>query len=111
MTFISERYAVPYTSEYAQIGTAQTFMLSTGCYAPTTGMFRGQQAEQAFLSLENAQLRYKLNGSAPATNCGHLFLAGDYMVLDHVEQLQNLKFLKEAEASGTAYLHITYFAG
>ena len=61
--------AQPYTSEYFQAGTGSLCALTTGLYFPSSGVCRGP-ADQALISLENADVRYKLNGSSPAASCG-----------------------------------------
>ena len=107
---IIQCYLVPYTSEYAKIGTAQTMALSTALYAPQTGYARGQLANQAFISVEFGNVRYRLLNTAPATACGHVLAALDYLSLDDVNQMQNIRFFNEG-ATATAYVHVTYFAG
>jgi hypothetical protein len=101
-------YNVPTTSEYFLVGTACSVALTTGNYFMQTGYARGQGANGAFLNLENANLRYKINGSSPATNCGHLFVAGDYLSFEDVSMLYNFQALNASDVA-TAYLHVTYF--
>lgn len=101
--------AQPYTSEYFQASTASLYVLTTGLYAPSSGICRSY-ADRALISLETANIYYKMNGSAPATGCGHLFIPGDYLVLDDPAQMINFKFMN-AEGTATAYVHVTYFGG
>jgi|WetSurMetagenome_2_1015567.scaffolds.fasta_scaffold205517_2 hypothetical protein len=103
-------FAVPTTSEYKLIGTACSEALTTSNYFMSTGYARGQQANEVVVSLEGANLRYKINGSAPATNCGHLFLAGSYLEFGDVAVMQKFKVLNEV-GTATAYLHATYLYG
>lgn len=103
-------FNVPATSEYLTIGTSQTGHLTTGNYFMTTGYARGQGANGAFLTLENANLRFKVNGSAPATACGHIWNAGDAISFEDVTMLRNLQLLNEG-AVATAYVQVTYFFG
>ena len=102
--------SVPYTSESWVLGTACATALATANYFPQTGAAGRLGANGAFISLEGANLRYKMNGSAPATSCGHLFLANGSISFDDVSILRNLRVLNEA-GSATAYVHITYFGG
>ena len=103
-------FNVPYTSEFQLLGTGCATSLLTANYAPTTGVARGQRANGIFLTLENTDLRYNLNGSAPATSCGHILAVGDSMALEGVEAIQNLKILNEGGTAST-YIQVTYFAG
>lgn len=109
MTLI-EFAAVPYTAEYFLATTSVVFALTTGNYFPSTGVCRSSMADRAFISVETANMRYKINGSAPATACGHLLVAGDYLVLDDPAQIANFQMLNEA-GTATAYVYVTYFGG
>lgn len=108
---ILEFSAVPYTSEYFLAGTGSLCALTTANYFPSVGLGRNMAATRAFLSLDPAaNVRFKMNGSAPAANCGHIFAGGDYITLDDISQIKNFQFMP-ASASATAYLHVTYFEG
>lgn len=102
--------AVPYTSEYFLASTGSLYALTTGCYFPTAGIANHMQANMAYVSVENANIRFKINGSAPATACGHLILDGNYIIMDDVSQMKNFSMMNEA-GSATAYVHVTYFEG
>ncbi len=106
--------AQPYTSEYFLIGTGCAVALTTGLYAPSSGVCRSY-ADRAFISIDlrapkSGDCRYKMNGSAPATACGHSVLAGDYLILDDPSQMKNLQIFNEGNTA-TAYVHVTYFGG
>ena len=102
--------SVPYTSESWVLGTACATALATANYFPQTGIARGQVAESMYLSLEGANIRFKLNGSAPATSCGHILLAGESATFEDVALIKNFQCLNEG-GTATAYVHITYFGG
>lgn len=103
--------AQPYTSENFTVATGSTVTLTTGLYFPSSGVCRSM-ANRAFISMEKGSIRYKMNGDAPATGCGHLFVAGDYLVLDDVAQMQGLKMKNEGQtAASTARIYVTYFGG
>ena len=102
--------SIPYTSESWTLGTACATSLATANYFPQTGVARGFIAQDIYLSLEGANIRYKMNGSAPATSCGHLWVAGDSIQFGDAAIAKNLQFLNEG-GSATAYVHITYFGG
>ncbi|MDC1444456.1 hypothetical protein N8192_00300 [bacterium] len=102
--------SVPYTSESWLLGTACATALATANYFPQSGVEAHQVAQSVFLTLENANLRYKMNGSAPATSCGHIWIAGDSLQFEDVAIARNLQLLNESGLA-TAYVHITYFGG
>jgi hypothetical protein len=102
--------AIPYTSESWVLGTACATALATANYFPQTGVARGFVAQDIYLTLEGANIRYKMNGSAPATSCGHLWLAGGSLQFVDVAIARNMQMLNEA-GSATAYVHVTYFGG
>jgi len=102
--------AIPYTSESFLVATACAKALATANYFPQTGVARGFIAQDIYLSLEGANLRYKINGSAPATTCGHLWVAGDGLQFGDAAIAQNLQLLNEGGVA-TAYVHVTYFGG
>lgn len=110
---IIQAYAVPYTNEAALLGTGCAFALATGNYAvatTTTIIYHGQRANRALISVDKANARFKLQSSAPATACGHLFADGNYLILDDVAQMQGFRLFNEG-ATASCYVHVTYFAG
>jgi hypothetical protein len=103
--------ADPCTSEAFNPGTGTLFVLSTSNYAPTTSIGRGQCGVLAYVSVENAPIRYTLAPSAtPATSTGHPLAIGDYIVLNGISQLMNFKGFNEG-AVATSSVKITYFIG
>lgn len=82
--------------------TAVAKALSTAYYNPTTGSHAGQVARGALIGLESNDLRFKIDGGTPATNCGMIFAAGDYLMLDTVHQIQNFKGINTGASSSTA---------
>ena len=102
--------SIPYTAESWTVATACAHALSTGNYFPSTGVSRGFIAQDIFLTLEGANLRFKINGSAPATSCGHIWLAGVPIQFGDAAIAQNFQVLNE-QGTATAYVHITYFGG
>ena len=78
----------------------------TARYFPSSGL----AASRALISVELGNARFKMNGSAPATSCGHIFAAGNYLILDDVAQMQKFQVYNEG-AIATTYMHVTYFMG
>lgn len=110
---ILQGYAVPFTNEAALLGTGCAFALATGNYAvssSTTIIYQGQKANRALISISGANARFKLQSSAPATACGHIFADGNYLILDDAAQMQGFRLFNEG-ATASCYVHVTYFAG
>ena len=101
--------AQPYTSESFMVGTASVVALTKGLFAPSSGVCRSY-ADRAMVSVEAGNARFKMNGSSPATACGHLLADGNYLILDDPSQMRNLKIYNEG-ATASAYVHVTYFGG
>lgn len=105
--------AQPYTSENILLGTGCAWSLTTGLFAPSSGVCQSY-ADRALVSLDaqikTGNARFKMNGSTPATSCGHFFGAGDYLVLDDPSQMKNIVFFNEGNTA-TVYIHVTYFGG
>lgn len=101
--------AQPFTAEYFQASTGSLYALSTGNYFPQTGVSKGNMADRALISIETSTIYWKVNGSSPATACGHFLIAGDFLELDDPAQMLNFKFMNNGTA--TAYVHVTYFGG
>lgn len=78
--------------------TAAVVALSTGCYVHATD----QIARAALLNVETNDIRYKIDGNTPSTNCGMVFVAGDYLLLESIHQIQNFKALNTSGGSSTA---------
>lgn len=101
--------ADPMTSEAQVLGTNSASVLNSSLFAPSTGYGRGQAAQMAFLSLENCNIRYHIASVTATTNCGHLFVSGDYLVLDGYSQMKNFNFISAGTTSPSSVLHVTYF--
>lgn len=102
--------ASPYTSESQLLGTNCATALLTNHYFASAGISKGIIANRAMISVEQGNARFKLNGSAPATLCGHLLADGNYLVLDDVSQMKNLQIFNEG-ATASSYVHVSYFVG
>lgn len=51
--------------------------------------FAGMQAQEAFLTLETANIRYRLDGAAPTASVGHLLFVGQDLTLRSVNDVKN----------------------
>jgi hypothetical protein len=98
-----------YPSEQLGIGTT-AIGLSTSCYNPTTGDYAGMVARAAMINAETDDIRFHIRTPAlsPAAACGMILMAGDYLFLDSVEQLQNFRCINTTaghSSTGTVFFY------
>lgn len=62
--------------------------------------------KKAIVTVEDAQLRYRMDGTDPTTSLGHLANPMDAIVLEGYSQLQNTKFIRKGSTSATIF--VTY---
>ncbi|MBM4274588.1 MAG: hypothetical protein FJ134_09050 [Deltaproteobacteria bacterium] len=105
--FTLETYnRIPGGYEEVTVG-AGVAVLSSSKLKPTSGPFSRMMARAALLSLEEGDIRFRIDGSSPATSSGHYFSSGDVLVISGNQALRQFKAVKVAEANGT--LRVTYF--
>lgn len=82
---------------YESITVANTAIgLSTTSYAPV-----GQQMAMCVARLETAEVRYRLDGTAPTTTEGMLLEPGETVRLETSGQMVDAKFIRTGAVSGT----------
>ena len=64
-------------------------------------------ATRAEMTLETAQIRFWVDGTAPTTSAGILVNVGDVVVLNSAAQIANFKAIRTGSTSGV--LSIQYF--
>lgn len=62
---------------------------------------------EVFCTLETAQIRYTLDGTAPTTTVGHLLEIGDTLTIQGRDNIVNFRAIRTGGTSGT--LMITFF--
>jgi hypothetical protein len=55
---------------------------------------------KAFITLENAQIRFTIDGTAPTITVGHLFNPGDILKLDSAADLASFRAIRTGATSG-----------
>lgn len=63
---------------------------------------------KAFITVETAQIRFTIDGTAPTTTVGHLLNIGDILELDSAEDIAAFRAIRTGTASAT--IHCTYSA-
>jgi len=66
---------------------------------------KAQLAQEAIVSVETDQVRYRLDGTAPTSSEGHLLEAGDYLVLRGYGQVNSFQAIR---VTTDATLRVTY---
>ena len=84
---------------YESVTVADTAIgLTSGTYS---------DAIRAEMTLETAQIRFRLDGTGPTSSEGHLVEVGDVITLNSAAQIVNFKAIRTGSTSGV--LKVTYF--
>jgi len=75
--------------------------LSPATYAPTNA----DPFSEATITVETADIRFRIDGEAPTSAIGHLVEAGNTIVL---ESAKEIKFFKAIAAGSDAAISVTY---
>ncbi|MBM4293372.1 MAG: hypothetical protein FJ126_00490 [Deltaproteobacteria bacterium] len=74
---------------------------------PVAGPFAKMMARAALLSLEEGDIRFRLDGASPTADNGHYFSSGDVLIISGSQALRQFQAVQAGEGSGT--LRVTYF--
>lgn len=74
---------------------------------PASGIYKGRDAQAVMLSVETADLRFRIDGGLPTAASGHFLVAGDYAVLHGGQALSRLRLIRTGD--GDATVRVTYF--
>ena len=91
-----------YDSEVINQGTSSAGSLTPSKYNPTGA----GAAQEAFITVNNYNLRYYLHGGTPGTAAGHTVNAPGNMTLSGNDNMSNLRLLG---IGGTSQITVTYF--
>ena len=64
---------------------------------------------QAFITLESAQIRFRIDGNNPTTTEGHLLEAGQNLTLENYNAIKNFRAIRTGSSDGN--IRVTYFRG
>jgi hypothetical protein len=81
--------------------------LSADKIKPATGPYARLSARAAMISLEDGDVRFRIDGGQPGASDGHYLVSGDTLVVSGTQALQQFKGIRVGAASGT--LRVTYF--
>jgi hypothetical protein len=74
---------------------------------PTTGPYARLSARAALVSLENGDIRFRIDGGLPSASLGHYLTSGDTLVLTGTQAIQQFRGIRCGDTSGV--LKVTYF--
>lgn len=57
-------------------------------------------AKRAFITAETAQMRYRLDGTAPTSSEGHILNVGDILTLDGIANISRFQIIRTGSTSG-----------
>jgi hypothetical protein len=86
---------------------AQVAMLSATKIKPVSGPYANTVARAALISLEDGDVRFRIDGGAPSATSGHYFTSGDTLVLAGTQALKQFQAIRAGDVSST--LRVTYF--
>ncbi len=72
---------------------------------PVSGLYKGSSAQTVFCTLETAQIRFTLDGTAPTTSVGHLLEAGQTLTIKNPGDIKNFRAIR---TGSDASLKCTY---
>ena len=64
---------------------------------------------KAFITLETAQIRWRIDGDAPTSSEGHLLEVGQTLTLESSDTVKSLKAIRTGSTSGV--IKVTYLRG
>lgn len=77
--------------------------ITAGIRKPDSGLFAGQQATSAYITVENESITFAMDGSVPTalagTNVGHVLAAGASFWLTSGTQINNFKCIDSVSGS------------
>jgi hypothetical protein len=97
---------IPGAYEDVTVGVSAA-VLSAGKIKPTTGPYARLSARAVLLSLEEGDIRIRIDGGAPSASSGHYLTGGDNLVISGTQAIQQLRARRSGETNGL--LRVTYF--
>jgi hypothetical protein len=105
--FTIETYnRIPGDYEEITVGDSAVGMSSTKI-KPHTGPYARLSARATLISLENADIRFRVDGELPSVSSGHYLTSGDTLVLTGTQAIQQFLAIRSGDTDGG--LRVTYF--
>jgi hypothetical protein len=74
---------------------------------PHTGPYARLSARATLISLENGDIRFRIDGGQPSLSSGHYLTSGDTLVLTGTQAIQQFRAIRSGDTDGE--LRVTYF--
>jgi len=74
---------------------------------PLTGPYARLSARATLISLENGDIRFRVDGGLPSLSSGHYLTSGDTLVLTGTQAIQQFRAIRSSDTDGG--LRVTYF--
>jgi hypothetical protein len=74
---------------------------------PATGPYARLSARAGLVSLEDGDIRFRIDGGLPTASLGHYLTSGDTLVLTGTQAIQQFRGIRCGDANGV--LKVTYF--
>jgi hypothetical protein len=105
--YVLETYnRVPGDHEAVEVGVSVA-TLSINKIKPVSGPYSHKSAFAALLSLENGDVRFRIDGGQPGATSGHYLVSGDTLVLTGTQALKQFQAMRAGDTNGL--LRVTYF--
>ncbi len=105
--YVLESYnRIPGDYEVVDVG-ADVVALSVTKVKPQSGYFANKSAFAALLSLETADIRFRLDGGQPSGTDGHYLTSGDTLLVTGTQALKQFRAIRVGATNGT--LRVTYY--
>ena len=72
-------------------------------FSRTNGMASG-----VFITVETANIRFTLHGTAVTTTTGHMLAAGQNLTLNNINDLENLSMIRDDDVDATVRVSYRY---
>ena len=97
---------IPGDYEEVAVGVSAAGFASTKI-SPLTGPYARLSARAVLVTLENGDLRFRVDSGPPSTSSGHYFTNGDTLVITGTQAIQQFRAIRCGDTDGV--LKVTYF--
>lgn len=97
-------HAPPPTPVGPAYATFESVTVSTTAVTLTAATYTN--CDNALITVETDQVRFRLDGVAPTSSVGHVLDAGDTLILDSADQIVGARFIRSGGSDAT--LRVSY---
>lgn len=67
---------------------------------PTSGDYINIGCRETFVTLEDADIRFTLDGTPPTTDLGHILMAGESLTIKDPDDISNFRAIRDGDVDG-----------